>query len=100
RRHRYLLSFPTRRSSDLRDFRFWTTVGACLRIAAAVFEVGRLLLSPSAKTFGNRTCCNVFLSTSTHPFSSARELSAINAGGPIRSEEHTSELQSRENLVC
>src|SRR5690606_22588601 len=29
-----------------------------------------------------------------------RNRAAIVAAGPIRSEEHTSELQSRENLVC
>src|SRR5690606_40068627 len=29
-----------------------------------------------------------------------RDLSELKPGAPVRSEEHTSELQSRENLVC
>src|SRR5690606_41990538 len=34
------------------------------------------------------------------PPAAVRGHSATPAGGPARSEEHTSELQSRENLVC
>src|SRR5690606_41926565 len=46
----------------------------------------------------------LFLSTSSraHKMSSATRSSAKNTPGHVvpRSEEHTSELQSRENLVC
>src|SRR6266403_4387169 len=35
-----------------------------------------------------------------HPSLASREHSMLNVHGPERSEEHTSELQSRRDLVC
>src|SRR5699024_11510721 len=82
--HTYLLSFPTRRSSDLD-----TTVKDGLDFCENRFFVrgegnflynynnGRLAVDP-------KTACQNF----------------INAFDSIRSEEHTSELQSRFDLVC
>src|SRR5690606_39444442 len=80
--HLYLLSFPTRRSSDLR---------------AEAFEPVQVVL-------GDRTGRGVV---------ERDELFQLRADllqpcrddvrahqAPLRSEEHTSELQSRENLVC
>src|SRR5690606_41280713 len=65
--HRDLLSFPTRRSSDLcRTATWWTS------------------------------CC--VETPARHP--GAAWPPAAGCGSNGRSEEHTSELQSRENLVC
>src|SRR5690606_41857030 len=76
--HRDLHSFPTRRSSDL--------------VAAAT---AKAVLAPSTSAWTmslklNRVSLLNALTTivSTMPYKAAR------------SEEHTSELQSRENLVC
>src|SRR5690606_39504085 len=71
--HRVLLSFPTRRSSDL------PRAGSrrCARPAAAVASRG-----PGRRRRRARRC------------------PAPAGCAPPRSEEHTSELQSRENLVC
>lgn len=56
---------------------------ATLPTAAAVFDVGRLVQSPIAKTLGYFLCCRVSLSTSTQPFSSETGLLMSTAGGPI-----------------
>src|SRR5690606_41323760 len=71
-RHRNLHSFPTRRSSDLRR--------GCACGAA----------SRSPRGTRRRTRASTSAATST-----TRTTSRTG-----RSEEHTSELQSRENLVC
>src|SRR5699024_12421167 len=72
--HPYLHSFPTRRSSDLRSF-------------AAKRRPGRR----------SRQRC-FFLSACGWPWPGWPR--GPPAGGPPRSEEHTSELQSRFDLVC
>src|SRR5690606_41978413 len=73
--HRYLHSFPTRRSSDL-GWPIW-------------LRLWRRPASPSSSscTAGRGACC----SSTSFPAC---------PGALARSEEHTSELQSRENLVC
>src|SRR5690606_41829595 len=77
---RVLPSFPTRRSSDLR------VVGHAVgrhRDAAHYLEAG--------------------LGTARHPHRAHRAVLERDVGVhlvQVRSEEHTSELQSRENLVC
>src|SRR5690606_41829054 len=80
---RDLLSFPTRRSSDLRRCggggRGRHCV--CLRDAAAC-SLGRAI--------------HVLLHWSAVPVSDPLRV----VPSLLRSEEHTSELQSRENLVC
>src|SRR5690606_39341192 len=78
--HRALLSFPTRRSSDLvaKLTVVGIAIGSTPGIAARVFEA---VASVGA---------NIEAITSSEV-----RLSVL-----IRSEEHTSELQSRENLVC
>src|SRR5207302_9010814 len=73
--HRDLHSFPTRRSSDL----------GCLSRSSSEG-------SGAFEAFPDRV-----------PFQRASaETAAVRTleGNAIRSEEHTSELQSRENLVC
>src|SRR5690606_41517251 len=70
--HPGLLSFPTRRSSDLRP-----TCG----------------ISPSRPCAARSAAASSRVSPSSF-------FSVGAAAWPPRSEEHTSELQSRENLVC
>src|SRR5690606_41879589 len=79
---RDLHSFPTRRSSDLR------AKGSAVRQSARGVRESHTAsrpLIPKARTLKNHFC---------QPPASDRKLNAA------RSEEHTSELQSRENLVC
>jgi len=53
------------------------------KIAAAVFEHGRLEQSPRAQIFGYFVCLSVCLSTSTNPASLVRPAYFRNAGGLI-----------------
>src|SRR5439155_19601266 len=95
--HRDLHSFPTRRSSDLMK-----------RHRAQVFSTG-----PSTSAWGPFTCgvrhpfilipAAFFLPPSRQVLVSvvAHELAHVQRGDMLlRSEEHTSELQSRGHLVC
>src|SRR5207253_10004608 len=84
RPHRDLHSFPTRRSSDLED------PGWGPRWAAHPSRgPGRRRRSLSADQSEARSAL--------HP---RRRRSPNGAPGRVRSEEHTSELQSRGHLVC
>src|SRR5690606_39809359 len=76
--HRELHSFPTRRSSDL----FGSLLGSPL-LGSPLFGVP--LGVPLA----------LLSFSSALPHAAMRKTTT-----PTRSEEHTSELQSRENLVC
>src|SRR5690606_40509766 len=86
--HRVLHSFPTRRSSDLRCW--WVLWWAAVLVVGVQFFVQ---FNGGLVGFAlNRTGLAV-----------ATEQQIVFAGqiaGFHRSEEHTSELQSRENLVC
>src|SRR5205807_8331655 len=85
RDHRYLHSFPTRRSSDLINPRRWNWGKTCAAVLTAVlilwagyfFHISHVSINHGelSVTFPNRA-----------PY--------------VRSEEHTSELQSPCNLVC
>src|SRR5690606_41557135 len=79
--HRDLHSFPTRRSSDLFAAGAGQAIG-CRAIIAAICWSRRGAIIASSDMFLNRAAHR------------------SRGSGPIRSEEHTSELQSRENLVC
>src|SRR5207253_6849903 len=95
-----LPSFPTRRSSDLG---VWTGIGHNsngwdMKITISViqpFEIGSMLgvfdipLIPCSGTFRVISVRDETL-----------ELRAERLQGECRSEEHTSELQSRGHLVC
>src|SRR5690606_42028328 len=78
---RDLHSFPTRRSSDLSLTRSSvaprTTVSPCAHAAAT-------------NSTGNSSIMSATCASGT----------SMPRSGACRSEEHTSELQSRENLVC
>src|SRR5690606_41549467 len=79
-------SFPTRRSSDL-NYRM-TLHAAAHREAS--------LLGLEGEAFANKVA-EMLLNPPAHVADEATKMAAINT---FRSEEHTSELQSRENLVC
>src|SRR5699024_11858963 len=89
--HLHLLSFPTRRSSDLdiRDMK-----ARSLRSNIGMVLQDNILFSDSIAT-------NIRMG---NPEASMEEVvtaaKAANAHDFIRSEEHTSELQSRFDLVC
>src|SRR5690606_42012929 len=83
---RSLHSFPTRRSSDLRPAAFCTLPSMDSRRAA--------ITTPGAKP-GCSLAASFARSSAW-----ARALGSASASSRARSEEHTSELQSRENLVC
>src|SRR5690606_41700146 len=85
---RHLPSFPTRRSSDLFAHEIDSS---CSLLFAGISCVcpSTALPSPAPEA-----------STSRCAASSACDKSAIKSSTCSRSEEHTSELQSREKLVC
>src|SRR5690606_41272862 len=82
--HRDLDSFPTRRSSDLSDAQpiIPSSEAATTPARAARPYVNKEEDRAAAQRVGEKLCIRVVT-----PFD-------------LRSEEHTSELQSRENLVC
>src|SRR5690606_40940234 len=96
--HRHLLSVPTRRSSDLPE-------------AAMAARPGQLALQPVlAATAADPGCPDPANAPSLIDALLLGAEGCLEGGydglvtGPVqkaaRSEEHTSELQSRENLVC
>src|SRR5690606_39758106 len=85
---RHLHSFPTRRSSDLSSstFPLPTSCATRLRVTLATgitTPISAAASRPKSKSFCSSTFVNVGVKSRF-----------------TRSEEHTSELQSRENLVC
>src|SRR5690606_41120833 len=90
-------SLPTRRSSDLHQLpeAIITLKQGAGRLIRNETDRGVLMICDPrliTKPYGRR------IWQSLPPFSRTRELSVAQAF--FRSEEHTSELQSRENLVC
>src|SRR5207253_5501343 len=84
--HRDLHSFPTRRSSDL-------------------FEMATVMRRPSRSrpfSWPIAFCASsaVFISTKPKPRDWPEKRSVMTVADCTRSEEHTSELQSRGHLVC
>src|SRR5690606_39327003 len=85
--HRALHSFPTRRSSDL-----WLDI-----LAKILRKPVHTVTAPDTGNLGNSLMAGKALGLySSYVEASQRMVSA----DQVRSEEHTSELQSRENLVC
>src|SRR5690606_39982105 len=81
---RHLHSFPTRRSSDL-ETRISTGIGELDRVLGGGLVPGAVVLVGGDPGIGKSTLLLQAVAT---------------MGERLRSEEHTSELQSRENLVC
>src|SRR5690606_41530276 len=85
--HPHLPSFPTRRSSDLLP-------------TASSRRRGRGVLDRGQPGCGWRPSVPAALRPAAPPPSPAPTGAGRDAAAAARSEEHTSELQSRENLVC
>src|SRR5699024_12058342 len=90
----HLHSFPTRRSSDLREV---VTVSPYDRLEDAIYlmmknHVGILPVVENNRVHG--------IITDKDVFKAFLEISGYGEEGVRRSEEHTSELQSRFDLVC
>src|SRR5690606_41422729 len=92
----FTLSFPTRRSSDLSAAGLLlirhTNEAPSLTVPAGVNPASCSACSPVPPLAG-KSCAQ---RTTTPPPSSWWSTTTVTP----RSEEHTSELQSRENLVC
>src|SRR5690606_42055956 len=92
---RYLNFFPTRRSSDLHGVGVRHPVGVVLHVLVdAVVEP--LDGSHATTTTGPGWIGRADLAE----LDDAVADGLLDGGEHVRSEEHTSELQSRENLVC
>src|SRR5690606_40855711 len=92
RQPRVLLSFPTRRSSDLGErFGRYSIIGLPARRVFS-FRGHTLTVSEHGEAVDTREVAD--------PFAEVERLRAEHSVPRLRSEEHTSELQSRENLVC
>src|SRR5690606_39431901 len=91
-RARYLLSFPTRRSSDLLQGEIRTGADGVARFSSGIANYPPIGASacPVRATDLAAIYCD---------FGGARHI-RVGHLSQDRSEEHTSELQSRENLVC
>src|SRR5207302_7141833 len=92
----YLHSFPTRRSSDLSTYSAATIASRKdfrLRLIVEMKTAPPGRTRPAkvaAMRAGDGTCSSI----------SMQVMTSKPPGAAARSEEHTSELQSRENLVC
>src|SRR5438034_5243524 len=82
-----LHSFPTRRSSDL---------------ARPTARLIKSFLTPRRRSSLDRMALGGASNTTTSPRLTSRSLKTrfVEKGTRIRSEEHTSELQSHSDLVC
>src|SRR5690606_40391510 len=98
RYHHLLHSFPTRRSSDLASFSAPCTSITCRPSFGSTSGGKSTRSSPSTRTLTStgETCSKSSRSSLCSPCS----LAVLSLRTWPRSEEHTSELQSRENLVC
>src|SRR5690606_41566583 len=88
RHHRALHSFPTRRSSDLGRVRS----GTHARLRGARRRLHDRIAAATSRSSGRPVAASPHLQELRYPGRAAHV--------GVRSEEHTSELQSRENLVC
>src|SRR5690606_42007148 len=91
----YIYPFPTRRSSDLPDI---NTVTLTSTIAWSEGGVFLDLPGLAGQRIGTYLMNEIVRWVQQWP--SATVASIKLDAGQARSEEHTSELQSRENLVC
>src|SRR5690606_42094713 len=96
RRHRALDSFPTRRSSDLSVRNAFASVIRD-RALGAVVVVQQLAVRAM---LGKRQVPRILRVVAKVPLVVIHLASPKLQEPANRSEEHTSELQSRENLVC
>src|SRR5207302_8928186 len=95
----FLFSFPTRRSSDLCGF-FFTMLAGTFSSVLMGLQRYDLTSRVSVATNAGLNLAVVALLWAGWGLKGAVIASAAAADAITRSEEHTSELQSRENLVC
>src|SRR5690606_41130192 len=95
---RDLHSFPTRRSSDLGE----TTMKRHLFhfVMALTLLLGSAVHLASAQDVGLKVVTLENASVYQAPDGTGESIGTLASNTVVRSEEHTSELQSRENLVC
>src|SRR5690606_42030901 len=91
REHEYIPSFPTRRSSDLDTSQVISELD--LRNSDTLLSV-----IVANRRGAELACEHEKIHFLGFPFSVSEKFQQYNTNA--RSEEHTSELQSRENLVC
>src|SRR5690606_42065012 len=97
--HRELHSFPTRRSSDLLEgFGFVRGPGGGVAVDRGQDAGGLLAAHDADAAVGPGEQEAGRIGPAAHAVVARAETAADQDGE--RSEEHTSELQSRENLVC
>src|SRR5690606_40990762 len=91
-------SFPTRRSSDLNDrgYRLGDQVTAHGWIGYRLNDHVAVTSGVIAESWGSIRGVPTDVTIGRDP----GEDPVFSGGSRVRSEEHTSELQSRENLVC
>src|SRR5699024_11881244 len=90
-------SFPTRRSSDLKDI-----FGTSNRIMKQNYDLATVIIIRLPKDPDNQESALIRMLTYllSHKFSVEKRKEVLSRDYNIRSEEHTSELQSRFDLVC
>src|SRR5690606_42122981 len=93
RDHRDLPSFPTRRSSDL-----FRSSPAAYRNSSSFLPAGPIKGFPSRASILPGLSPTIIIFAGLGPTAGTFIIFPITQA--YRSEEHTSELQSRENLVC
>src|SRR5207249_9490531 len=99
RAHAELESFPTRRSSDLLTWVGSTVMGAAgspMACSIPTLEEHR----PASSSFPEAHSVNSTRTELARPLDAARRTLPGSRSPFMRSEEHTSELQSRFDLVC
>src|SRR5690606_40019230 len=93
--HRDLPSSPTRRSSDLDD------TGCAVANSIAAVQAGATHVQCTANGYGERAGnADLFVVAGNLVAKLGMPVLPEGRAAELRSEEHTSELQSRENLVC
>src|SRR5690606_40985840 len=100
RAHPNLLSFPTRRSSDLGKptISFNTYLGASSPYRKLDMLNGEEWIDRSIEMINSQWEASGAGRLANQSMDERRAILGLNPG--TRSEEHTSELQSRENVVC
>src|SRR5207244_13027345 len=96
---RHLPSFPTRRSSDL-DARFALVLGIAQPGAGGGQRLGKLTRSYPERTKREIEVLELAPHERHRDAKTLLDHLAVALGAAARSEEHTSELQSPDHLVC
>src|SRR5690606_41695455 len=91
-----LHAFPTRRSSDL----WWNDAHTARWVAEDGIRRMQEVLGDGFTTSALAPRAYLIAGFANRILGESVCQAVIDGGAPTRSEEHTSELQSRENLVC